>query len=102
MFNRSEIFKAAWANYHRTHANAAAWQIERGIVDGSFSKALKTAWRVAKAKQAADARKQAIEANPTAAAIAHQIDMLQFKSSRIDIAAQRANLTAHLNQLIAA
>lgn len=102
MFNRSEIFKAAWANYRAVRANYAAWQIERGLVDASFSAALKSAWRVAKAKAASESRQQAIESNPAAASIVHQIDMLKFKSSRSNIAVIRASLTAQLDQLIPA
>jgi hypothetical protein len=101
-FNRSEIFKAAWAIYRSIRARYAPWQIERGIIDGSFSHALKRAWDEAKAEAVANERLAVIKADPAAASLAHQIDMLEFKSSRSNIAVMRASLTAQLDQLIPA
>lgn len=47
-FDRSAIMVDAWARYRYIRQQYAPWQIERGIVDASFSACLKTAWRVAK------------------------------------------------------
>lgn len=101
-FNRSEIFKSAWAIYRSIHARYAPWQIERGVINGSFSHALKCAWAEAKAKAADNARLAAIKSDPAAAAIAAQIDALKFKAHHINIQARRGDLTAQLNSLLAA
>lgn len=47
-FDRAAIMQKAWERYHRIHRQYADWQIERGIVDASFSACLVTAWRIAK------------------------------------------------------
>lgn len=101
-FNRSEIFKAAWARYRSIRACYAAWQVKRGIVDGSFSNALKNAWAAAKSQLAKAEKQKAIDASPEARSIIHQIQMLEFKSSRIDIQAMRTALETKLDTLIAA
>lgn len=47
-FDCAAIMKKAWERYRRIRQQYAAWQIERGIVDASFSACLATAWRIAK------------------------------------------------------
>jgi len=44
--NKSRIFKLVWKLFRRVHARYGAWQITRGIVDGSFSHALRSAWAI--------------------------------------------------------
>lgn len=56
-FDLAAIMLDAWERYRRIRRQYASWQIERGIVDASFSACLKTAWRVAK-----QARERAVEA----------------------------------------
>jgi enoyl-[acyl-carrier-protein] reductase (NADH) len=55
MFNRAEIMKKAWAKYREFRKFYASWQIERGIVDASFSNCLSIAWRIAKSEASAAA-----------------------------------------------
>lgn len=79
MFNKSEIMNQAWAIYRRIHATYADWQFERGIHDGSFSGALKQAWRSVK-RAAAEAALKVLEALiPEARAIRAEIDALKYK-----------------------
>ena len=47
-FDLAAIMSDAWGRYRYIRRQHAAWQIERGIVDASFSACLKTAWRGAK------------------------------------------------------
>ncbi|XOK11629.1 hypothetical protein ACI6PO_00575 [Agrobacterium tumefaciens] len=47
-FNRAAIMSDAWERYRHIRRQYSAKQIERGIVDASFSACLKTAWRVTK------------------------------------------------------
>lgn len=47
-FDRSAIMQKAWERYRWIRRQYAAWQIERGIVDASFSACLVIAWRIAK------------------------------------------------------
>lgn len=55
MFDKSQIMKTAWEKYRWFRKVYAAWQIERGHVDASFSSCLRIAWRLAK-KAAATAK----------------------------------------------
>ena len=57
-FNRSAIMADAWERFRYIRRQYSAKQIERGIVDASFSACLKTAWRVAK-KNREEARQAA-------------------------------------------
>ncbi len=58
-FDLAAIMSDAWERYRDIRRRYAGWQIERGIVDASFSACLKTAWRIAKQNRAkaADAAK---------------------------------------------
>ncbi len=56
-FDCSAIMKKAWERYRRIRQQYADWQIERGIVDASFSACLASAWRIAKQE-----REEAIKA----------------------------------------
>jgi hypothetical protein len=58
-FDLSAILRKAWEKYRDFRARYAPWQIERGIVDASFSNCLRISWRLAKqeaAKEAAAAK----------------------------------------------
>ncbi|MFF2320216.1 hypothetical protein ACFVTJ_04095 [Agrobacterium sp. NPDC058088] len=50
-FDRAAIMADAWERYRYIRRQYGKWQIERGIVDASFSACLKTAWRVAKQRR---------------------------------------------------
>lgn len=96
-FSLSQIMSAAWAHYRDIRARYAPWQIERGIVDGSFATALRCAWR-----QAKEAAKEALLAvNPEAIRIRQEIEMLSYKSARIDIEPMRRRLESQLRALAA-
>ena len=100
MFNRSEIMKAAWVRFRGVRERYAPWQIERGIVDGSFGNALRIEWRIAKEA----VRKAAALAGPNAAqieAIRAQIDALKYKSFQMNVEPRRAALQAQLLALSA-
>jgi hypothetical protein len=62
MFDKAQIMRMAWAKYREFRQRYAPWQIERGVVDASFSNCLKIAWRTAK--------REAAEAAATVAALA--------------------------------
>lgn len=107
-FNLAAIMSDAWERYCYIRRQYSARQIERGIVDASFSACLKTAWRVAKQNRAkaADAAKVAKLAGTPAgdrlralrAALA-DTDTLSFRYSaaarRTAIKTEIATLTAH-------
>jgi hypothetical protein len=100
--SKAEVIRLAWAKYREIHARYEKWQIERGIIDGSFSHALKTAWRILKEEAAAVGRKAAEFANPFAERIAGlraQIDYLTYKPFGHHIAAERAALQCQINDL---
>ncbi len=48
MYDLKSIMRQAWAQVRDIRARYEAWQIERGIVDGSFRTALRSAWFQAK------------------------------------------------------
>jgi hypothetical protein len=102
MFSKTEIMRKAWAIYKEVHATYADWQIERGIVDGSFSGALKTAWRVIKARVVQAARKAAEMANPAIVALRSRINALQFKSFGHNIQRERQALELQIAKLLKA
>lgn len=93
MFNRSEIMKAAWVRFRSVRQRYAPWQIERGIVDGSFANALRIEWRLAK-----EAARMLVLAGPNAdqieARIRAQIDALKYKSFQMNVEPRRAALQA--------
>ncbi|MBD8555434.1 hypothetical protein IFT84_13060 [Rhizobium sp. CFBP 8762] len=62
MFNLSQIMKSAWAHYRNIHERYSPIQFKRGLIDGSFSRCLRIAWREAKeaVEAAAKAAKLAI------------------------------------------
>ena len=107
-FDRSAIMADAWERFRYIRRQYSAKQIERGIVDASFSASLKTAWRVAKQNRAkaADAAKDAtLEGTPAGerlralrAALA-DTDTLSFRYSaaarRASIKSEIVALTAH-------
>lgn len=107
-FNLAAIMSDAWERYRRIRRQYASWQIERGIVDASFSACLKTAWRIAK-----QARARAVEAaevakldgtpkgdrlNALRTALTHTDYLpLRYRASarRAAITAEIAAITAH-------
>lgn len=106
-FDRSAIMADAWERFRYIRRQYSAKQIERGIVDASFSSSLKTAWRVAKknreeARQAAKvaavmetpagARLRALQA---ALADAHTL------SFRYSAAARRAAIKSEISAITA-
>ncbi|OAE43605.1 hypothetical protein [Agrobacterium tumefaciens] len=107
-FNRAAIMSDAWERYRYIRRQYSAKQIERGIVDASFSACLTTAWRVAKQNRAkaAEAAKVAKLAGTPAgerlralrAALA-DTDTLSFRYSaaarRAAIKSEIASITAH-------
>lgn len=107
-FDRAAIMAHAWARYRRIRRQYAPWQIERGIVDASFSACLKSAWRVAKqgheeARQAAKVAE--VMQTPAGArlralqAALENTDRLSFRYSaaarRTAIKSEIAAITAH-------
>ncbi len=107
-FDLAAIMSDAWERYRRIRRQYAAWQIERGIVDASFSACLKTAWRIAKqnrAKATDAAKVSKLAGTPTgdrlralSAALA-ATDTLSFRYSaaarRAAIKSEIAAITAH-------
>lgn len=107
-FNRAAIMSDAWERFRYVRRQYSAKQIERGIVDASFSACLKTAWRVAKqgrAKAADAANVATLAGTPSGerlqalrAALA-DTDALSFRYSaaarRAAIKSEIAAITAH-------
>lgn len=107
-FDLPAIMSDAWERYRHIRRQYAAWQIERGLVDASFSACLKTAWRVAKqnrTKAAVAAKVATLAGTPTCdrlralrAALA-DTDTLSFRYSaaarRAAIKSEIAAITAH-------
>lgn len=107
-FDLAAIMSDTWERYRYIRRQYSARQIERGIVDASFSACLKTAWRIAKQDRtkAADAAKVTKLAGTPAgerlralrAALA-DTDTLSFRYSaaarRAAIKSEIAALTAH-------
>ena len=103
-FNLSEIMKAAWKHYRFVRANYADWQIERGIIDGTFANALRTAWRLAKEASAEAEKALSLTSGPNAAraeAIQQEIDSLKYKTLRYDTVTMRRRLETELAALAA-
>lgn len=104
MLNRSEIFRAAWEHYRWVRAEYAPWQIARGIINGSFSYALRLAWEHAKDAAKEAARELALTTGPNAERVAElrqAIEMLSYKSLRYDIAPLKRRLEAQIEALAA-
>jgi hypothetical protein len=106
MFNLSQIMTAAWAQYHDIRARYGKWQIERGIVDASFSACLKTAWRIAKADAAKAARQRKIDAllsSPSAArlrSLLNALENVQYLSFRYRAADERVAIERQIETLL--
>ena len=100
--SRSKVMRKAWELYRYTRSRYAQWQFDRGIADGSFSAALKAAWRIVKE----EAAKMAREANSAVAervsAFRAEIDALKYKPFGHHIDRERAALQAQISRLIAA
>lgn len=107
-FDRAAIMSDAWERYSYIRRQYSARQIERGIVDASFSACLKTAWRVAKqnrtkaavaAKVATLARTPAGDRLRALRAALADTDTLSFRYSaaarRAAIKTEIAAITAH-------
>jgi hypothetical protein len=99
------IMRTAWERYRAIRRNYAGWQIQRGIIDGSFASCLRTAWRLAKADRAQQysaARIAVAMTGPNSArvsALVNQIDALPFKSLRYSTGEMRQRLEAELAAL---
>ena len=107
-FDLAAIMSDAWERYRYIRRQYAAWQIEHGIVDASFSACLKTAWRVAKqnrTKAAVAAKVATLAGTPAGdrlcarrAALANT-DALSFRynaaARRASIKFEIAAITAH-------
>ena len=107
-FDLAAIMSDAWERYRHIRRQYSARQIERGIVDASFSACLKTAWRVAKqnrTKAAVAAKVATLTGTPAgdrlralSAALA-DADTLSFRYSaaarRAAIKSEIAAITAH-------
>jgi hypothetical protein len=91
MINRSEVMKEAWKHYRWVHATYEAWQIERGIHDGSFANALRVGWRVMKAKEAEAAKKAAMSPAVIAA-----LDATKYLPAHMSQSAAKARILARL------
>ncbi|MEH3109462.1 MAG: hypothetical protein PGN22_05080 [Agrobacterium cavarae] len=106
-FDRAAIMRNAWARYRRIRQQYADWQIERGIVDASFSACLVVAWRIARQE-----REEAIKAAKVAQvmqtpagerlrglqAALEGADRLSFRYSA---AARRTAIKSEIAQLLA-
>jgi hypothetical protein len=107
-FDLAAIMSDAWERYRHIRRQYSARQIERGIVDASFSACLKSAWRVAKqnrTKVAVATKVAALAGTPVGdrlralrAALA-DTDTLSFRYSaaarRASIKSEIAAITAH-------
>lgn len=105
-FNLSQIMKDAWRRYRDIRAQYGAWQIERGLVDGSFSACLKASWRNAKLAAAEAARQAQIDAlmltpaGDRLRALNEALDQIQYLSFRYRAADHRAAIEREINARI--
>jgi len=106
MLSKSEILKAAWAEFRKS---PSWWQVG-SLRSKTFAAALRKAWAWAKfnaecarkdAVRKAEKARRTVDA-PAVLAIRKAIDELQFKSFRYDIARERMALEAKLVAQIAA
>lgn len=106
VYDLSRIMKDAWRRHRDIHARYEAWQIERGVVDGSFSACLKMAWRAAKNDAAAVAHKRKMDAvmagpkGPTLTALVKALQSVDYASFRYRAADQRAAIQAQIDYLV--
>lgn len=106
-FDRSAIMADAWERFRYIRRQYSAKQIERGIVDASFSACLKTAWRVAK-KNREDARQAAkvaavmeTPAGERLRALRAALAATDTLSFRYSAAARRTAIKSEINALLA-
>lgn len=99
IFDRAAIMRDAWKQYRYVHRSYALWQIERGILDGSFANALRIAWRLAKQERRAKA--VAAVHGERIAELRAEIDLLSYKPARIDITPMRRAFEAQIAALAA-
>lgn len=106
MFSKTQIMKDAWQRYRDMRVRYGAWQIERGIVDASFSACLKMAWNSAKNAAAAVARKVKMEKAlvgpnaPTLKALLAALENVQYSSFRTNAREQRVAIQARIDALV--
>lgn len=106
MFNRSAIMKDAWARYRQIRKSYGAWQIERGIVDGSLSACLKAAWKAAKAAMAKASEEAKLEAalkGPQGAVLSQLLNALEqtnYLSFRYRASQERASIQSQISRLV--
>lgn len=106
-FDRASIMRNAWARYRRLRQQYAAWQIERGIVEASFSACLVIAWRIAK-QEREEALKAAKVANLAGTPAGDRLRSLNaaleqtnYLSLRYSAAARRAAIKAEISTITA-
>lgn len=105
-FNLSQIMADAWRRYRDIRVKYGAWQIERGLVDASFSTCLKASWRKAKqvvAEAAGQIKIDALLLTPAAGrirALKEALDQTQYLSFRYRAADHRAAIEREMNTLI--
>ncbi|WP_333631688.1 hypothetical protein [Agrobacterium cavarae] len=106
-FDRASIMRNAWARYRRIRQQYADWQIERGIVDASFSACLVVAWRIAKqereeAIKAVNAAKLAsTPAGERLRALNAALEQTNYLSLRYSAAARRAAIKSEIAAITA-
>lgn len=96
MFNRSQIMKAAWAQYRSAKAYVASNPYLRGTIV-RFGDCLKAEWKHAKAQAAKAKLDAAVVARIDA--LKAEILVLDCKPFGIRIGAERAALSAELAKL---
>ena len=90
MFNRSEIFRSAWASYRGWHARQESIHGPRPFNRAEFAFRLQIAWR--------DAKRDMMTANERRRnEIRTQIELLKFKSGAINIEPIRRKLENQLS-----
>ncbi len=106
-FDHAAIMSDAWERFRYIRRQYSAKQIERGIVDASFSACLKTAWRVAKQNRAnaADTAKVAALAGTPAGerlrALNAALEQTGYLSLRYSAAARRAAIKSEIASIVA-
>ncbi|MCW0983514.1 hypothetical protein OK142_22045 [Agrobacterium sp. BT-220-3] len=106
-FDRAAIMADAWERYRYIRRQYGKWQIERGIVDASFSTCLKTAWRIAKQRreEARQAEKVAkvmeTPAGDRLRALQSALAGTNYLSLRYSAAARRAAIKSEIAALTA-
>ncbi|SOC94006.1 hypothetical protein SAMN05216358_4206 [Rhizobium sp. AN5] len=106
-FDLAAIMSDAWERFRYIRRQYSARQIERGIVDASFSACLKTAWRVAK-KNREEARQAAKVASVMDTPAGERLRALRSAladtdklSFRYSAAARRASIKSEIANLLA-